>query len=376
MSHTRFPPRFATALLIGVGAVMNVGGCPNWSDLLLGTTTLTFNVDGPATAVATVGDPIFRSAPIFDAIDGRTGSHAPTIVSFADGALLAAWYSYAGPEELDGAAIYTSRRAAGETTWSAPQLHIDRDEADGNPVLYAEGDATWLFQAVVSPIGWSSSRIESQRSTDRGESWTDPTPILGPVGSNVRHPPLRTASGTLLLPAYDDLLQRSIFFASLDDGVTWSVRSDITTAWPNQNSQPSVAAFADGRLLAVMRNTAGGWLWVTASGNEGHSWLTPVDSGFPNPGSPAVLHRLDSGHLLLVYNRSDDSRDRLAVDLSADDGATWIGPRDLIRGGGAYAYPAVTQTADGTIHIVYSHNRETIQHIETNEAWIVGGDGP
>lgn len=174
------------------------------------------------------------------------------------------------------------------------------------------------------------------------------------------------------MPAYDDLLQRSLFFASVD-GENWVFRSAVATSPPFSNLQPSVAPLADGRLLAVLRNAGQGWLWVTASDDGGRSWSPPADSGFPNPSSPAALLRLVSGSLILIYNDSNAGRRPLSITISGEAGLTWYPPRVLASGQGSYSYPAAVQTPDALIHIVYSHNRERIGHITLNEAWISAG---
>lgn len=350
-------------------ALVLLAGCPG----PLADITLQFNVGGDPTPVVTGDRPVFVTEPVFDGIQGKTGSHAPTITAFADGELFAAWYSYSGPGELAGSAIYTARRPPGGEAWEPPELQVDRPEGDGNPVLYSEGDVVWLFQAVV-PGGWSTSHIEMQRSADRGRTWSSPRVVSGALGANVRYPPVRLADGTLLLPAYDDLVTQSLFFASMD-GDHWAQRSALVTNAPHQNLQPSVVVLESGRLLAVMRNGGGGWLWVTASDDDGRSWMPPADSGFPNPGSATALLRLASGHLILVYNDSNTNRRPLSVAISGDEGATWYPPRVLVDGEGNYAYPAAVQSPDGLIHVVYSHDRERIQHVTLNEAWITAG-GP
>ncbi|MBU0508019.1 exo-alpha-sialidase, partial [bacterium] len=226
-----------------------------------------------------------------------------------------------------------------------------------------------MFHAVA-PGGWSSSRIEVQRSHDRGRSWSPPTVICGPIGSNVRYPPLRTADGDLLLPGYDDLLQRSLFFVSTD-GESWTLRSAVWTDAPHQNIQPSLVRLGSGRLLATMRNVGKDWLWVTASDESGRSWARPRDSGFANPGSAAQMLRLSSGDLLLVFNDSPAERRPLSVALSSDGGGSWTPPKALAAGDSTYSYPAAIQTADGLIHVLYSRGRESIRHVVLNEQWIV-----
>jgi predicted neuraminidase len=349
-----------------------LGGCPPPSSRFAHDLAFDFNVGGRPTAIIVDATPVFTNQPIFESVPGKVASHAPTVTAFPDGELLAAWYSYGAQGELDGSAIYTARRLPTEDKWEPATLHIDRPEADGNPVLYSEADAVWFFQAVA-PDGWSTAHIEMQRSPDRGHTWTAPRALGGPLGSNARFPPVRLADGTLLLPAYDDLLQRALFFASAD-GNDWTLRSALATAPPFRCIQPSVVELGGGRLLAIMRNTGRGWLWVTASDDGGLTWASPRDSGFPNPASATALLRLAGGHLILIYNDSNTDRHPLSITISGDEGVTWYPPRALVDGDGAYAYPAAVQTPDGLIQIVYSHNRERIGHITLNEAWIVAGE--
>ena len=351
-------------LLACAGCVPGVTPLANGLELFFNT--------GDADAATTAGDQaVFRSEPVFDSISDKIGSHAPTLTVLPDGELLAAWYSYDGPHELDGSAIYMARRPADSEQWEPAALHVDRTEGDGNPVLYSEGDDVWLFQAVV-PLGWSTSRVEVQKSADRGYTWTAARSLGGTLGTNVRYAPVRTDAGTLLLPAYDDLLQRSLFYTS-DDGDDWTLTAVLADP-PHALIQPSVARLESGRLLAAMRSTSG-WLAVSASDNDGANWSPPQDSGFANPGSPAALLRLDDGNLVLILNEDDAARTPLSIRLSTDEGLTWSAARSLVSGEGEYAYPAAVQTADGHIHVLYSHDRERIQHIELNEAWIVAGAG-
>ena len=359
--------RFLAVISLSSVSVALFNGCLASNAFLDSGVGLVFNV-ATSPGFSTTGDAVLESGVVFESIDGRIGSHAPTIAALPDGELLAAWYSYSGPGELDDSAIFTARRPPGQTEWSAPVLHLDRAEPEGNPVLYCEGHSVWLFSAVA-PLGWSTARIEWQHSTDRGATWTLPAAVDGPLGSNVRYPPVRTADGELLLPAYDDLLLRSLFFAS-GDGFSWALRSHVTTDQPHANLQPSMARLASGRLLAVMRNTGQEFLWAMASDDSGRTWSPPINAAFANPASPAALLMLQSGRLLLIFNDSATQRRPLSATLSDDEGQTWLSPRVVMDGQGDFAYPAAVQTGDGLIHIVYSNNRANIGHVTINEAWL------
>lgn len=369
------PPAKILLSVVLAAAVVPACGCID-QPFLLPFADLSFAFDLPITttpeSTSIAGPSLFAEASLFEQIPGKQGHHAATITAFPDGELLAAWYSYPGEDELAGSAIYMTRRPAGGNAWQSPQLHIDRDVGDGNPVLYSEGDAVWLFQAVV-PFGWSTAHIEMQRSADRGHTWTSPVEIVGPLGANTRFAPLKLQDGSLILPAYDDLLNRVLFFSS-PDGEDWTLLSIVATGGDHHPIQPSITALDDGRLLAVMRNTGQDWLWVMASDDSGLHWSQPSNSGFPNPGSPAALLKLSSGRLVLIFNDSPRKRRPLSIALSQDEGRTWPFRRVLADGDESYSYPSAVQSADGHIHVVYSLERRRIMHITLNEAWIVLGD--
>ena len=358
----------ATLLLLVVTT-----GCPGTLDTPLNSLVALaadFNLDQPPTRPIVDEKPILRSRPLFSTIPNKFESHAPTLIAFDDGELLAAWYSYDGPHELTGSAIFMSRRNAGETQWSEPALHIDRPQGDGNPVLYHEGDHDWYFQAIV-PGGWSTSRIAWQESDDRGRTWSEPRAIDGPLGATVRFQPLRTAEGDLLLPAYDDLFNRSLFFAW--DGDTWGMRSTIRTSVLFPNIQPAVVRLADDSLLAVMRGGESSWLWASRSRDHGRTWTTPVNSGFPNDNSSTALLKLHNGELVLAFNDPHQPGHPLYAALSADEGRTWLPLRTLTTGPGKYTYPVLAEGPDGLIHVVYSDDRKRIGHIEINRAFLIDG---
>ncbi|MBK9127050.1 MAG: exo-alpha-sialidase [Phycisphaerales bacterium] len=327
--------------------------------------------EGTAPPLPDADDPRFSVRPVFDAVPGKDASHAPTVAVFEDASLLAAWFSYTGPAELDGSAIFVARRPAGADAWTEPMLLVDSPAGDGNPVLYAEGDRVWLFFVRV-PFGWATAQLSLMRSEDRGVTWTQPLALPVGIGTNIKFPPLRLPGGELLLPAYSDLVTRSLFLVSADDGASWTLRSTLYTPPPFECLQPSVARLPGGRLLTVMRNRGQSFLWVAVSDDEGHTWTPPQDAGFDNPGSPAALLRLASGALLLVLNDDPVSRRTLSATLSRDDGRTWTPPRVIVTGAGAYSYPALAEGADGLVHLVYSHERQRIEHVELNAAWVAG----
>ena len=54
------------------------------------------------------------------------------------------------------------------------------------------------------------------------------------------------------------------------------------------------------------------------------------------------------------------------------NGVTWPRQRLLETEPGEFSYPAIIQTADGRLHVVYTHRRTTIQHAVMDVEWIIG----
>jgi len=120
-------------------------------------------------------------------------------------------------------------------------------------------------------------------------------------------------------------------------------------------------------------------LHVSASTDNGLTWSTVNDSKIPNPGSGADIVTLRNGHWALAYNDTEKGRHSLAVSLSTDEGKTWSHTRrlehsDSEEGAPTGAYPSIVQTADGSLHVVYSYQDKagkTIKHVRFTEAWIL-----
>jgi predicted neuraminidase len=91
----------------------------------------------------------------------------------------------------------------------------------------------------------------------------------------------------------------------------------------------------------------------------------------PNPNSRLDLTRLASGRLALAFNAAANARSPLTLALSEDDGATWPWRFDVETGDAEYSYPALIQSQDNLLHLVYTWRRTHIAHISCDEDWII-----
>jgi alpha-L-rhamnosidase len=106
----------------------------------------------------------------------------------------------------------------------------------------------------------------------------------------------------------------------------------------------------------------------------------------PNPSAGTDAITLADGRHLLVYNHTtsadgDSDRGVLNVALSTD-GRSWNAAMVLDeQPGGEFSYPAVIQTSDGLVHIMYTWHRTRVRHVVLDPAKLTlrpisGGEWP
>ncbi|ARA91982.1 hypothetical protein AWN76_001570 [Rhodothermaceae bacterium RA] len=208
-------------------------------------------------------------------------------------------------------------------------------------------------------------------------------PLARRLGWQTRNKPVALPGGRLILPLYSDRFSFSLMALTDDGGQTWSFSTPLVGAG---NVQPAIARRTDGTLVAYMRDNGPPpqRLHVSTSTDDGATWSDVRDSDHVNSGTAADVVVLANGHWAMVNNDTETGRYRLTVSISPDEGRTWPWSRALAdddRGNEATRshYPAIIQSRDGLLHVIYSvHHedrsgpRKTIHHARFNEAWVRG----
>jgi alpha-L-fucosidase len=298
-------------------------------------------------------------------------SHAPKIVECTDGRLTAAWFGGTREGATDVAIWLSVREKSG---WTAPRQAANGrlDESHQypcwNPVLFRAKDGLlYLFYKVgPSPETWWGVM---KRSSDDGKTWSDPEQLPEGFIGPVKNKPLELADGTILCPS------------SVEKGGTWRIHleamSDEGRTWKKipiggQEGfgliQPSILTYPDGKLQVLCRSRQDA-IVSAWSEDGGKTWSGCEKTDLPNPNSGIDAATLRSGLQVLVFNPTvrgetwSEGRNKLSVSVSSD-GKMW---RDVYsledERTGEFSYPAIIQTADGLIHIVYTWKRENIRHV-------------
>ena len=300
--------------------------------------------------------------------------HAGTIVDTPDG-LVAAWFG--GKHERDpGVGIWVSRHLSGQ--WTPPHEVANGVQPDGtrlstwNPVLFRSlGGKLMLFYKVgPDPRHWWGMEMTS---ADDGATWSIPRRLPPGVLGPIKNKPIQLANGILLSPSSTERDGWHVHVErSVDDGQSWEVGSDMPSHGIDA-IQPSLLPRPDGSIEAIGR-TRQGKLFGSESVDAGLHWSTLrlLDVDNPNAGIDAVA--LSDGRYLLVYNPTKggpqwwDGRGTLAIAIS-NDGWHWKRVLTLEdKPGQEYSYPAVIQSRDGLIHVLYTWQRKRMRHVVIDPA--------
>ncbi|MCP4782302.1 MAG: neuraminidase (sialidase)-like protein [Fuerstiella sp.] len=372
-------------------------------------------------------DPFHKAEFVFPLHNSH--NHAPGIVECPSGDLLVSWYRGSGERRSDDVAVYGARKARNNHTWGAAFLMADTPGfPDCNTCMMVDQrERLWLFWPVIIANSWESC-LTHYKVADNPGTADDSCPSWGHSGTILLKPedfeadglrvldaqlegapqaylkshsegldrlrqrlgeklyqrlgwqprckPTVLPSGRILLPLYSDTYSISIIAVSDDDGKSWYASKPL---FGFGNIQPALLRRNDGSLVAYMReNGVTERVRVCESRDDGISWTVAGVSELSNPGSGLDGVRLKNGRWLLVYNDTTEGRSSLAVSVSDDEGASWRWTRHLENHeSGQYHYPAVIQSRDNRIHVVYSYfvtGGKTMKHVVINEDWVLQGD--
>ena len=323
-------------------------------------------------------------------------SHSATIVETANNDLIVGWFG--GKGEHDSSCQIWASTNTGKA-WNAPVIIADNKSTMSevkpawNPVLFKlkDGRLVLFYKLGDRPYYWWGLY---RTSSDNGTSWSEakdlPSGILGPI----KNKPIQLENGDLLCPSSYETHSRmwNVYFNTLKNpdkigtqASSWKITGPFNESatpdpythiakWGIQAIQPTLLKYKNHTLQALSRTKQKriSEIW---SYDDGKTWGKMQLTNLQNPDSGIDAVTLSDGQQLLVYNKSEgknedgESRTPLNVAIS-NDGKTW---KDVIvledDPKGSYSYPAVIQTSDGLVHIVYScedtssNGKKLIKHV-------------
>ena len=207
------------------------------------------------------------------------------------------------------------------------------------------------------------------KSTDnQGLTWTQPVHLPDGILGPIKNKPVERSDGQILCPS------------STETNTEWKVQMEIfdpkNHSWvarpvdPSssfQVIQPTLLAYNDSTFRILCRSKSDSII-TALTRDYGINWSPLCALNLPNPNSGIDAVTLTNGSHLLVYNPLTsgkewvNGRNRLNLAWSADG----LQRTDIFvledAPSGEYSYPAIIQSADQLIHIVYTYNRSQIKY--------------
>jgi predicted neuraminidase len=349
--------------------------------------------------------------------------HAANLLPLSDGSLACVWFG--GTQEgVADISVWFSRQRDGR--WSDPvKLSDDPERSEQNPLLFPAPDGSlWLLHTAQRSGHQDTAIVRWRRSTDGGVTWREPQQLFAGSGIFVRQAPVVTATHWLV-PIFRCRTTPGVRWSGDIDNSSVMVSTDQGRSWTEHPVPDStgcvhmniVAATQNPGFVAFYRSRWADHVYRSTS-LDGVSWTAPVPTVLPNNNSSIQAIRLQSGRLAMVFNdisaaqaterrvslydeiEGEDEaapgyaapgtgartafwgtpRAPMTLALSDDDGLTWPYRVNLEVGDGycmtnnsaeqrnrELSYPSIAQTADGALHVAYTHHRQRIRHLVLHE---------
>lgn len=216
----------------------------------------------------------------------------------------------------------------------------------------------WNWQPAISDSPGAILPTYAMRSLDGGKTWQDVQKLHQEHAGAVRDM-IETRNGNII---FTSMMMRHnpgrhtvLTYTSRDDGKSWERSNIIDMGGVGHHAgvtEATIEQLKDGRIWKLMR-TNWGTFWEAYSTDEGITWEHIAPTSIEASSAPGLLKRLNSGRLVLLWNRlypegkdyyplrggdrqwsevrSSNHREELSMAFSEDEGLTWSRPRIIAK---------------------------------------------
>ena len=267
-------------------------------------------------------------------------------------------------------------------TWGRPSILVPANRESGvntfSMTLLSSGKLLHIFARLMGDDHENYTDAFNEGyihwSTDNGVSWSEPVKI--PTGKHYLSNVLsctQLSGGRIIFPFGYLKSNKKLYSSSVvwsdDEGRTWQRSKSILESGgggaESGTIEPSVVELPDGRLWMLIR-TQTGFQYESFSSDGGETWTEAHPSKFPSSNAPAVLLRLKSGRIIVVWNNCVHfGYARFSLVMAAtDDGEHFFGFREIDNSDSPRVgsdvfwnvmYPYLCEGPDGHIFVSYNY---------------------
>jgi len=218
--------------------------------------------------------------------------------------------------------------------------------------------ANWNWQEDISDSPGARLPTYTVRSLDGGKTWQDVQKLHNEWTGAIRDM-IETENGNVI---FTSMMMRHrpghhtvLTYKSGNEGKTWERSTIIDLGGIGHHSgvtEATLEVLKNGKLWLLMR-TNWGTFWEAYSIDDGKTWENIRPTNIEASSAPGLLKRLQSGRLVLVWNRrfpegtcqyplsggdkqwsevaASNHRDELSIAFSEDDGLTWSDPKVIAK---------------------------------------------
>jgi hypothetical protein len=210
--------------------------------------------------------------------------------------------------------------------------------------------------------GTASATFDNVHATSAYHFWeferavTDIIQVTTNPADDYRSTITRTNNGKLWVVWDSWRSDNNIWYKTSDDnGTTWSADTQLTTD-PSSDYDPAIMQASDSTIWVVWYSYRSGNtdIWYKTSTDGGVTWSDAIQlTTDPNGDySPAVMQASDGTIWVVWYSYRSGNAD-LWYKTSSDGGTTWSSVVQLTKAPEYDYHPAITQTSDGTIWVLW-----------------------
>ena len=247
---------------------------------------------------------------------------------------------------------------SGDINHSVP-IHLEITES---------GTAT-ISDASSSSLSTSSAEDEMDReiyyktSNDNGVTWSNRFQLTNNTNDDLSPSIVQLTNGTIMIVYGSEqgipVTDSDIFYNATSDGTSW-IYGNIT-ADPGLDKGPSIMQAEDERIWVAWASDRTGDYEIFCKTYDGFSWsnATQLTNSTNSDSGPSIFQTIDGTIWLFWQSREDKptATGDIYYKFSTDNGTSWSDRVQFTTDNNEDVWPAVTQTHDTRIWVVWTSNR-------------------